>query len=209
VGLAARRGTRVNARSEQVEGLPLELEGRRSTGWWGMVLFIITELALFGSALASYFYLRTTAPLWPPAGIEQPDIAYGLALTVILLSSSLPIWLGERAIRRGRRGQMQAWFGLALLLALVFLGMQAHEYATSSFGHTDGAYGALWYTITGLHGFHLIGAVLIMGAITVRAFFGHFDRDHHLAVSVGALYWHFVDVVWIAIFLSLYLSPHL
>ena len=198
----------MSVRAQRVEGLPTELEGGRSTGWWGMGLFITTELAIFGSALASYFYLRTQAPTWPPAGVEEPDILYGSILTVILLSSSIPIWLAERSIRRGNTRGLRLGFAVALVLALIFLGMQAFEWHVSDFTQRDGAYGSLWYTITGLHGAHVIGAVLIVGLLLVRSFRGHFDEEHHLAVSVGALYWHFVDVVWIFIFMSLYLSPH-
>jgi len=199
----------MSAHADRVDGLPVELEGGRSTGWWGMGLFITTEIAIFGSALASYFYLRSQAPTWPPAGIEEPDILYGSILTVVLLSSSIPIWFAERSIRHGRTVGLRAGFAVALVLALIFLAMQAFEWHASTFTQRDGAYGSLWFTITGLHGAHVIGAVLIVGLLLVRAFRGHFDEDHHLAVSVAAWYWHFVDVVWVLIFVSLYLSPHL
>ena len=195
--------------STRVEGLPTEVEGARSTGWWGMVMFIITELALFGSALASYFYLRFQAPQWPPHGIEEPDLFWGSIATVLLLSSSLPVWLGERSIRRGQVRRMQVWIAVAMVLAIAFLAIQAHEYLSASFDWRTAAYGSLFFTITSLHGLHVIGGLLVLGFLELRAARGTLDAEHHLAVSTGALYWHFVDVVWIAIFSSLYLSTRL
>ena len=97
---------------------------------------------------------------------------------------------------------------LIFVMALVFLGIQAHEYMSATFDWRTHAYGSLFFTITGFHGVHVVGGILISLVIQARAWRGHFDREHTLAVENAALYWHFVDLVWIFIFASLYLSPY-
>jgi heme/copper-type cytochrome/quinol oxidase subunit 3 len=190
------------------QALPTNVRGARSTGWWGMALFIVAELALFGSALAAYFYLRFRSPAWPPAGIEKPDLTLGWIATALLVASSLPMIWAERGIARGSAWQLRAGIAVAMAMATAFLSIQGYEYATAEFGFRTSSYGSLFFTITALHGLHVIGALLIAAYLQARSLAGHFDEDHHLAVQTGALYWHFVDIVWIAIFASLYLSVH-
>jgi len=187
----------------------VEVRGARATGWWGMVLFIVAELALFGSALAGYFFLRFHAPEWPPPGVEEPDLMLGGLATVLLLASSLPMVWAEHSIRRGRVTQLRIGIAIAVVLAIGFLSIQAWEYADATFTYRDSAYGSLFFTITSLHALHLIVGILIALVLEARSLAGHFDDEHHLAVQTGALYWHFVDLVWIAIFVSLYLSPRI
>jgi len=187
----------------------VEVRGARATGWWGMVLFIVAELALFGSALAGYFFLRFHAPEWPPPGVEEPDLMLGGLATVLLLASSLPMVWAEHSIRRGRVTQLRIGIAIAVVLAIGFLSIQAWEYADATFTYRDSAYGSLFFTITSLHALHLIVGILIALVLEARSLAGHFNDEHHLAVQTGALYWHFVDLVWIAIFVSLYLSPRI
>ena len=189
--------------------LPTTAEGARSTAWWGMVWFIAAELALFGTFLASYFYLRFQASSWPPEGIEQPDLVIAAIMTALLLSSSVPMWLGERAIRRGDVSALRLGLALSMALGLAFLGVAAYEFATATFSWRTDAYGSLFIFITGFHAAHVVGGLMMNGFVQARAGRGHFDAEHHAAVEVTALYWHFVDAVWIAIVLSLYVSPHL
>jgi heme/copper-type cytochrome/quinol oxidase subunit 3 len=183
--------------------------GARAVGWWGMALVIVAELALFGTALAAYFFLRYHTSTWPPDGIARPDLALGGIATALLVGSSFPMFLAERAIQRGDDGRLRLWMGLAMILAIAFLSIQAYEYATVEFSLRTDAYGSLFFTITSLHALHVIVGLLICLWLVVRTFAHHFDADHHVAIQAGALYWHFVDAVWIAIFLSLYVSPHL
>jgi heme/copper-type cytochrome/quinol oxidase subunit 3 len=189
--------------------LPIDVRGARSTGWWGMAMFIVAELALFGSGLAAYFYLRFRSPSWPPPGIERPDLTLGWIATALLVLSSVPMLWAERGIERGQTWRLRLGIAIAMAMAFAFLSIQGYEYATADFGYRTSAYGSLFFTITSLHGLHVIGALLIAGYLQARSLAGHFDEDHHLAVQTGALYWHFVDLVWIAIFASLYLSAHL
>ena len=112
--------------------------------------------------------------------------------------------LARRAARAGLRLGLQASF----LLGAAFLGIQGYEYATEKFGLTENAYTSLFFFITGIHGLHVLIGLLLNGWTQGRAFAGHFTRHHHEAVSNVALYWHFVDVIWIFILATVYLSPN-
>jgi cytochrome c oxidase subunit III len=185
----------------------VEPRGARAPGWWGMALFIVAELTLFGSALASYLFLRFEAPTWPPPGVEQPDIVLGAIATVLLVGSSIPMLIAERGIDKGSIDRMRIGIAISIVLAIGFLAIQGYEYSAASFSWRSDAYGSLFFTILTLHALHVIGAILIVSWLEVRSFAGHFNREYHAAVQTGALYWHFVDVVWIAIFITLYISP--
>jgi cytochrome c oxidase subunit I+III len=178
-------------------------------GWWGMVFFILTEAILFSFLIASYFYLRSTNDHWPPSGISDPEIPIALINTVILLASSVPMFLGSRAASRGSRGGVVAGLVVAALLGIAFLAIQCYELANLDFGYNDNSYASSFITLTGFHMAHLIAGVLIVAFMVIRAIAGHFTPEHHVGIEVTALYWHFVDVVWIAVFLTLHISPRL
>jgi heme/copper-type cytochrome/quinol oxidase subunit 3 len=188
--------------------LPVELQDRRAPAWWGVVCLIATEAALFAYFLFSYFYLGSIARgAWPPHG--PPELRLALPNTLVLLASSGTMWWAESAIRRGNQARLRAGLGLTIALGAVFLGVQMVEYHNSDFGPRTGAYGSLFYTITGFHGAHVAVGLLMLLVVTARAWLGHFAAGRHLAVTNTAWYWHFVDLVWLAVFTSLYLSPRL
>jgi heme/copper-type cytochrome/quinol oxidase subunit 3 len=182
--------------------------GSQSTSWWGMVMLIVTEATLFGALISAYFYLRFNAPAWPLGGIERPELILPGIGTVILLSSSIPMYLAERGIRAGKVGRLRLGLAISLVLGAIFLGIQAAEYLRSDFRPWTNAYGSLFYTITAFHGLHVLGALLLNAGVQVLAWRGHFNARQHAGVQNVALYWHFVDAVWIVIFASLYLSPY-
>jgi cytochrome c oxidase subunit III len=184
--------------------LPTTAAGARSTAWWGMVWFIAAELALFGTFLASYFYLRFQASSWPPGEVEDPDLVIAAIMTALLLSSSVPMWFAERGIKRGDVGALRLGLALSMALGLAFLGVATYEFATATFSWRTDAYGSLFLFITGFHAAHVVGGLLMNGFVQARAGRGHFDGEHHAAVEVTALYWHFVDAVWIALYVALY-----
>ncbi len=188
-------------------GEPEELSGSHATAWWGMLALIATEATLFVLLICSYFYLRWQSPRWPPEGIPLPEFTYIIPATVLLLGSSLPVAWGEWGIRHDRQGALRIGFLVAWLMACAFMALELWEWTHLSFGPQRNAYGSLFFTITGFHLAHLSVALCLSAYVQVRAWLGHFDARHTLAVENVSLYWHFVDAVWVAVFLTVYISP--
>jgi heme/copper-type cytochrome/quinol oxidase subunit 3 len=188
---------------------PYDVTGSRSTGWWGMVMLITNEAILFASLLASYFYIRVNSPVWPPNGIDRPELLLPAINTIILVSSSFFMHWAQSGIRQGNQQRLRAGLAGGFVLGLIFLGIQLYEYSQSKFAPSANVYASLFFAITGLHGLHVFAGLLMNAYVQVRAGLGHFNATHYGAVENAALYWHFVDAVWIFVFVSLYISPHL
>jgi cytochrome c oxidase subunit 3 len=188
--------------------LPVSPVGRRASGWYGMIFLIATEAALFVYLLFSYFYLASHAPgPWPPSG--APDIAIAAANTAVLLASSATAWWGKNGIEKGSVGRLILGLVTSFVLGAVFVGVQVHEWLAKAFTPATDAYGSLYFTITGLHIAHVVVGLLILACLTLWAVLGRFTAARHVHVTVGILYWHFVDVVWLAVFTTFFLSPRL
>lgn len=188
--------------------LPVGSQYKRSTGLWGMWTLIGTEASLFAYLLFSYFYVASQhAGRWPPSG--QPELIKSSINTVLLLASSACAWWAERGARHGRRGAQVTGLLGALLLGCVFMAIQFGEWHKAPFSLSTDAYSSLYFTITGFHMMHVAVGLLVLLALLVWAALGYFDARRHTALSVGLMYWHFVDVVWLAVYASLFLSPHL
>jgi heme/copper-type cytochrome/quinol oxidase subunit 3 len=186
----------------------LPVAGTRAPAWWGMLSLIATEATLFVLLIFSYFYLRWSSPAWPPAGVALPRFGLIVPATVLLLGSSLPIVWAEHGIRRGRVGVLRLGLLIAWVMAAIFIAMELWEWTHLGLRPGDNIYASLFFTITGLHLAH-VSAALLMGAyLQLRAALGHFSARRFLAVENVALYWHFVDVVWIVVFLTVYVSPY-
>jgi heme/copper-type cytochrome/quinol oxidase subunit 3 len=177
-------------------------------GWWGVGTLVASEAALFAYLLFAYFYLGATAgPDWllephPKLGVAFPD-------TILLLASSAVAWWGERGVLTQRRGQALWGFGIACLMGAVFFAVQLHEWQTKTFGIGTSSYGSLYFLTTGLHEAHVFVGVLILATIFVWTALDYFSPRRRLSVSAGVLYWHFVDVVWLFVFTTYYLTPYL
>lgn len=192
------------------EALPITATGPRSFAWWGMVWLIATEAALFAMLLFSYFFVRFQHDVWPPDGISEPELVLPLVMTGILWSSSLPVHLADRGIRTGNQRVLKAGLAAGFLLGLTFLLIQVIlEYPRTllEFGPTTNVYGSLFFIVTGFHGFHVAVGLLFSLWTQIRAWAGGFDRHRHVTVQIFAMYWHFVDVVWLFVLLTIYLSP--
>jgi len=193
--------------------LPRHTHGPRAFGWWGMVWLIATEATLFAALIASYFYLRfRSGPEWPPGGIEDPTLGLPLVMSAILLSSTIPVHLAEKGIEKGNLSRLRWGLGLGFLLGAIFLTMTlAIEWPEKlhEFSPRTNAYGSMYFTVTGFHAAHVLVGLAFSAWTQVRAWRGAFDETRHLTVQNFALYWHFVDVVWIFVFATIYLSPHL
>jgi heme/copper-type cytochrome/quinol oxidase subunit 3 len=194
------------------EVLPRVASGARSLGWCGMVLFIATEATLFALLIASYWYLRfRSGPVWPPDGIEAPKLALPLVMSGILWSSSIPVHLAERGIRGGHTSRLRAGLFVGFVLGTTFLVLQlAVEYpeAWKLSPPSSGAYGTLFFSLTGLHGLHVLVGLFISLWVQVRAWRGAFTAHRHVSVQNFAWYWHFVDTVWFFVLATIYIAPH-
>lgn len=193
--------------------LPHETHGPRSFAWWGMAWLIATEATLFAALIASYFYLRFRhGPQWPPDGVPDPELGLPLVMSAILLSSSIPVHAAEAAIKRGRETLLRAGLAAGFVLGVVFFVMtlaiewpeKLHEFTPQT-----NVYGSLYFTITGFHLAHVLVGLLMSAWIQARAWTGAFSAERHVSVQNFTMYWHFVDVVWVFVFLTIYLSPHL
>ena len=188
--------------------LPVGSAGKRSGGWWGVMALIVTEGSLFGYLLFTYFYLASqTEQLWPPEGL--PTLLMPGVNTLILLTSSVFVWASERCILRRQMRWSLASMALALILGVCFVVIQLHEWSQKTYDMTSNLYGSLYFTITGFHMLHVIVGLIILMMLLLWIALGYFDDRRYAAVTIGGLYWHFVDAVWLFVFTSLYLSPYL
>ena len=179
------------------------------TALLGMLLFIASEVMFFGGLFAAYFSARTSvapAPWEPPPG-GHLDLPLAAVLTVILVVSSFTMQFGVWAIRRGDTGRLKLWTAITLALSVVFLAGQLYDYSQLGFGIADGVFGTVFYTLTGFHGAHVFGGAVGLAIVLARSTRGQFSARNHVAVEAVSLYWHFVDVVWIAVFSTIYLLP--
>jgi heme/copper-type cytochrome/quinol oxidase subunit 3 len=194
------------------EVLPEVAHGPRSFSWWGMVFLIATEATLFALLIATYFYLRFRGgAVWPPPPIHKPELSLVLVMTPVLLASSVPVHFAERGIAAGKQGRLRAGLLLGFLLGVAFLVMQIGlEYpeVLREFTPRTNVYGSLFFTLTGLHASHVIVGLLMSLWVQWRAWRGAFDAERHVTVQNFVMYWHFVDVVWVFVLFTIYLSPH-
>jgi heme/copper-type cytochrome/quinol oxidase subunit 3 len=187
--------------------LPVGSTGHHASGWFGMWCLVVTEGALFVYLLFSYFYCASQqAGAWPPGGPPKLDLA--LPNTAILLASSAAVWWGERNVRRNRRGAGAIGLLVGLVLGCIFAAVQLREWHGKPFGFGPDLYGTLFYTVTGFHLAHVVAGLFVLAALALWTGLGKFDARRHVPVSIGAVYWHFVDAVWIVVFTSLYLLPY-
>jgi cytochrome c oxidase subunit III len=174
----------------------------------GIYLFIITEAMLFGAFFASYFFLRVVANTgpWPPDGFELPVAVAGVN-TAILISSSFTVHWALESIKRGNRRGMKMGLAATWLLGATFLFIQLNEYWHLGFSARDGSFGTIFYGLTGLHGAHVFVGLTLLAFANIRAWRGHFGTEakDHLGVEVPGIYWHFVDVMWIIVFTTVYI----
>jgi len=182
--------------------------GTRSTSEWGILLLILTEGALFATMLASYFYIRFNSPTWPLGGIKPPELPLPIIGTVLLLASSATMFWAVRSSARGQPRRLRLGILLTILLGASFIAIQTYEYLNAEFRPNTNVYGSLFFTITGIHGLHLIAGLILCIVILIWAFGNRLNVQEHDALSNVSLYWHFVGLVWLFIFVSLYLSPH-
>jgi cytochrome c oxidase subunit III len=174
----------------------------------GILLFIVSEVMLFGSFFAAYFFIRVVANVgpWPPEGFELPKAVAGVN-TAILVSSSFTVHWALESIRRENRRGLIMGLAATFMLGATFLFIQINEYAHIGFAPHTNAFGSVFYGLTGLHGAHVTVGLMLLAFANIRAWRGHFSKEpkKHLGVEVPGIYWHFVDVMWIIVFTTVYI----
>lgn len=193
---------------------------------WGMVWFIFSEVLFFAGFFGALFYARHIAlpmladtPLlwpgftaaWPSAGpaasvAPTPVDAWGIPAlnTLILLSSGATVTWAHWGLQLGRQFQLKLGLALTVILGLIFISLQIHEYGEAAFSIRDGIFGATFYMLTGFHGFHVLLGTVMLFVIFLRSLAGHFTPGRHFAFEAVAWYWHFVDVIWLMLFVFVY-----
>jgi len=171
----------------------------------GTVVWLASELMFFSGLFAAYFTLRATAGGdWPPSDVELEVLTSGL-FTLGLVASSGTMQLAVRSIAAGRLPAFRGWLIATLVLAAAFVANQAHEWSTLEFSVSSHAYGSAFYVMTGFHGLHVLGGMLAMVLLLGRAGSRRFGAADTPAVEMVSYYWHFVDVVWVGLWATLFL----
>ena len=170
----------------------------------GMLLFIISEVMVFGAFFTAYFFIRVVShDPWPAHGTKLPEAVAGIN-TAILLSSSLTIHWALTSIKRGNRFGLKAGMVTTFLLGLTFLIVQINEYFHIGFAPHDAAQGTIFYALTGLHGVHVLIGLCALLIVTIRVFRGHYSAKEHRGLEVPGIYWHFVDIMWVIVYTTVY-----
>jgi cytochrome c oxidase subunit 3 len=173
----------------------------------GMLLFIISEIMVFGAFFTAYFFIRFVAEghRWFPFDGNELPVGIAGVNTAILLSSSLTMHWAQTSVKNGNYFGLKAGMMLTSLLGATFLMIQINEYVHIGFSPQDFAQGTIFYGLTGLHGAHVAVGLTLLLMVTVRSFRGHFSPEHHHGVEVPGIYWHFVDVMWIVVYTTIYI----
>jgi cytochrome c oxidase subunit 3 len=183
-----------------------------------MIMFIASEVmffvawfwaffdaSLFSNEAAQFARVEATGGQWPPVGIETFDPWHlPLINTLILLTSGTTVTWAHHALQHGDRKGLKMGLVLTVVLGMLFTALQAYEYSHAAFGFSGSIYGATFFMATGFHGFHVIIGTVFLAVCLGRAMAGHFTPQHHFGFEAAAWYWHFVDVVWLFLFASIY-----
>jgi cytochrome c oxidase subunit III len=220
-------GTVIRESEGQLYSPRVDVSFRWSMGW-----FIFSEVMFFSAFFGALFYIRIISVpdlggadsriLWPNFAANWPTVgpyiqerftpmgAVGIPLlnTIILLTSGVTLTAAHHALKANMRKGLVFWLGMTLLLGFLFLGFQAYEYfhaySELNLKLSSGVYGSTFYMLTGFHGVHVCVGAIMLTVMWFRALRGHFTPDHHFAFEAAAWYWHFVDVVWLLLFVLVY-----
>jgi len=208
--------TTTTAEDHRYGGLDHDTSGGISNPVLGMLLFITSEVMFFSGLFAAYFNVRANATQWPPLNPES-GVPYNVEMwplvlpaTIILIISSFTCQWGIWAIRQDDHVRFIRAFAVTTILGAIFLVMQALDYwmlGQEGVTLSSGTFGTTYFTLTGFHGAHVFGGVIMLSVVLYRGMAGQFSAKHHDAAEAASLYWHFVDVVWILLFSLLYLLP--
>jgi len=175
----------------------------------GFILFIVSEVMLFFAFFWAYFHSSLSPNIeigsqWPPYALEVIGLSLPVVNTIILLTSGATITVAHLALLREKKQVAIEALIATIVLASIFTAIQVYEYRHAPFSISDGVYGSVFYMLTGLHGFHVLVGTIFIFVQFVRLTKDHLLKDSHLGFEASAWYWHFVDVVWLLLFLIVY-----
>lgn len=172
---------------------------------FGIVMFLIAEAMIFMGLFSAFLIYKAMLPEFPPESIEL-ELLLPSVNTIILVSSSFVMHKGQSAIKNNDNKGLQLWFGITAAMGIIFLGGQLYEYSHAGFGLTTNLFASCFYVLTGFHGLHVtFGLILILAVLWRSRKQDHYSSQSHFGVEAAELYWHFVDVVWIILFILVYL----
>ena len=172
----------------------------------GFVLFLISDVVLFSAFIFAYLYLRNTiSPTWPPAGIERPDTAFAAVNSVVLFGSGATMHFALENWKHGKEIAFRRWLVATIFLGSAFLCGQGYEYAHIKATWSGSIFGASFFTLTGMHGFHVFVGVVYLFVLLQQTLSGVYTKTKYFGLTAGTLYWHFVDVIWVALFYLFYI----
>jgi len=196
---------------------------RFGAGMWAVILFVSSEAMFFSALFTTYFYLRARIPAWEPVfqrctsaecekpswnsttnvfGVDLPLVAIN---TIVLVLSSIWMQLAVTAIKKDDRRGATFWLTVTVISGIWFISGQGYEYTHLGFLPDNGVFGAVFFTLTGFHGAHVTGGIVANALALFRTTKGHFTSRRHLFFEGASIYWHFVDVVWIGLFTTIYI----
>ena len=190
--------------------LPVGAIDTRASGWWAMIFVIFTEDSLFAYLLFSYFYIAVQphAPGTFPEG-GMPSLTLALPNTFILLLSRAAVAWAQFSRERDNNRRLILGLGIGAVLGMIFLVVQYFEWAAKPFTLASTTYSSLYFTVTGFHMAHVVVGVVMLLCLFTWSALGYFNRIRYAHIHIGALYWHFVDVVWLVVFFTFYVTPRL
>jgi cytochrome c oxidase subunit 3 len=201
---SALESSQVNLTHQHTEGSTHH--GHQDHRMFGVVIFLVAESMIFLGLFAAYMIYHTVMPVWPPEGTPEKELFLPAINTIILVSSSFVMHKGQSAIKENNNSGLQLWFAITAAMGAIFLGGQLYEYAHTGFGLTTNLFTSCFYVLTGFHGLHVtIGLLLILAVLWRSRTSTHYSSQSHFGVEAAELYWHFVDVVWIILFVLVYL----
>jgi len=176
----------------------------------GMLLFITSEIMFFVAFFWAFFHVsfnpsHAIGGVWPPMGLTALDPwAVPLLNTLLLLTSGATVTVCHHSIVMGYKSLAIKSLSVTIVLAVIFTALQGYEYATAPFTIADGVYGSTFFMATGFHGFHVIIGTCFLSVCLLRVKWDQFTREQHFGFEAAAWYWHFVDVVWLFLFITIY-----
>jgi cytochrome c oxidase subunit III len=173
---------------------------------FGLYIFLVSDSMTFLGFFAALLIYRAIMPVWPPEGMPEFELLIPLINTSILVASSFVMHEGQKALKQDNVKGLQKWFGITAAMGAVFLAGQVYEYSHAEFSLTTNLLASCFYVLTGFHGLHVMTGVLLILCVLWRSRqAGHYSSNSHFGVEAAEIYWHFVDVIWLVLFVLVYL----